>query len=105
MILQKFLRIAASLTLLGTAMVFVSEDAGAQVIDFSQIDAFESMGTGTLHGASQPKTIVDDGERHTVFITIWKLDNLGSAESSTITATRLPVAKFSVRSGTSQIEK
>jgi hypothetical protein len=74
MILQKFLRIAASLTLLGTAMVFVSEDAGAQVIDFSQIDAFESMGTGTLHGASQPKTIVDDGERHTVFITIWESD-------------------------------
>ena len=74
MILQKFLRISASLVLLGTGLVFVSEDVGAQVIDFSQIDAFESMGTGTLHGASQPKTIVDDGERHTVFITIWESD-------------------------------
>jgi hypothetical protein len=42
----------------------------AQVIDFSQIDAFESMGTGTQRGASPPKTIINDGERHTVFITI-----------------------------------
>ncbi len=33
-----------------------------------------------------------------------KLGNLGSAESFTITATRLPGSKFSVRSGTSQIE-
>ena len=74
MILQKVLRISASLVLLGTGLVFVSEDVGAQVIDFSQIDAFESMGTGTLHGASQPKTIIDDSEQHTVFITIWESD-------------------------------
>ncbi len=33
-----------------------------------------------------------------------ELDNLGSAESFTITASRLPGGKFSVRSGTSQIE-
>jgi hypothetical protein len=33
-----------------------------------------------------------------------ELDNLGSAESFTPTATRLPGGKFSVRSGTSQIE-
>ena len=33
-----------------------------------------------------------------------ELDNLGSAESFTITAARLPGGKFSVRSGTSQIE-
>ena len=33
-----------------------------------------------------------------------ELDNLGSAESFTLTATRLPGGKFSVRSGTSQIE-
>ena len=31
-------------------------------------------------------------------------DNLGSAESFAITATRLPGGKFSVRSGTSQTE-
>jgi len=33
-----------------------------------------------------------------------KLDNLGSADSLTITATRLPEGKFSVRLGTSQID-
>ena len=32
------------------------------------------MGTGTLRGASPPKTIVDDDERHTIFITIWESD-------------------------------
>jgi hypothetical protein len=32
------------------------------------------------------------------------LDNLGSADSLTITASRLPEGKFSVRSGTSQID-
>ena len=71
---QTFMRVAMILALLCAAVIFVSEDVCAQVIDFSQIDAFESMGTGTLHGASQPKTIIDDGERHTVFITIWESD-------------------------------
>ena len=33
-----------------------------------------------------------------------ELDNLGSAESFTLTATRLPGGKFSVRSGTWNIE-
>ena len=33
-----------------------------------------------------------------------ELDNLGSADSLTITATRLPEGKFSVRSGISNIE-
>jgi hypothetical protein len=33
-----------------------------------------------------------------------ELEKLGSAGSLTITATRLPEGKFSVRSGTSQIE-
>ena len=32
------------------------------------------MGTGMLHGGSPPKTIIDDGERHTVFVTIWESD-------------------------------
>lgn len=45
-------------------------DASAQVMDFGKIDAFESMGAGTQRGESPPKTIVDDGEWHTVFITI-----------------------------------
>jgi len=32
------------------------------------------MGTGTLHGGSPPKTIIGDGEQHTVFLTIWESD-------------------------------
>jgi hypothetical protein len=51
-------------------VLFHSENASAQVFDFGQIDAFESMGTGTQRGGSPPKTIVDDSERHTVFFTI-----------------------------------
>ena len=72
--LQTFMRVVTTLALLCTGTSFLSENARAQVIDFSQIDAFESMGTGTLHGASPPKTIIDDGEQHTVFITIWESD-------------------------------
>ena len=40
-------------------------------LEVSQIDAFKSLGTGTLRGASPPKTIVDDDKWHTIFITIW----------------------------------
>ena len=32
------------------------------------------MGTGTLHGGSKTKTIIDDGEQYTVFLTIWESD-------------------------------
>ena len=70
MTLQRFMRVAATLTLLYAGVLFQSENAGAQVFDFGQIDAFKSMGTGTQRGASPPKTIIDDGERHTVFFTI-----------------------------------
>ena len=72
--LQTFLRVVTTLVLLCPAAGMLSENVSAQVVDFSKIDAFESMGTGTLHGASPPKTIIDDGERHTVFITIWESD-------------------------------
>jgi hypothetical protein len=68
--LQPFMRVAAILALLGVGAPFHSGTASAQVFDFGQIDAFESMGTGTQRGGSPPKTIVDDGERHTVFFTI-----------------------------------
>ncbi|HEX4410452.1 MAG TPA: hypothetical protein VH206_16885 [Xanthobacteraceae bacterium] len=46
----------------------------AQQIDFSQIDKFESLGTGTLEVGSPPKTIVDDAEPHTIFLTIYEAD-------------------------------
>ena len=55
-------------------MPLLSENVRAQAIDFSRIDKFESMGTATLRGVSPPKTIIDDGEQHAVFITIWESD-------------------------------
>ena len=74
MMLQALRRGATALALIGVAAPVASELAQAQVIDFGKIDAFESMGTATLRGGSPPKTIVDDGEAHTVFITVWEAD-------------------------------
>jgi hypothetical protein len=48
--------------------------AYAQEIDFGRIDKFESLGTGTLEVGAAPKAIVDDGEAHTVILTIWQAD-------------------------------
>ena len=49
-------------------------DLSAQEINFDQIDRFESLGTGTLRVGEPPKTIIDDGERHVVILTIWNAD-------------------------------
>jgi hypothetical protein len=68
--LHPVMRVAVTLALLYAGATFHSENATAQVVDFGQIDAFESMGTGMQRGGSPPRTIVDDGERHTVLITI-----------------------------------
>jgi hypothetical protein len=62
--------VAATLALFCAVAVFQSETASAQMIDFGQIDSFESMGTGTQRGGAKPKTIIDDGEWHTVIFTI-----------------------------------
>jgi len=67
--LQPFMHVATILALLCPAVLY-SGSVGAQMIDFGQIDSFESMGTGTQQGGSRPKTIVDDGEWHTVIFTI-----------------------------------
>jgi hypothetical protein len=72
--LPTFIRLATTLALLCAGSLFLSANVCAQAIDFTQIDAFESMGTGTLHGGSPAKTIVDDNEQHTVIITIWESD-------------------------------
>jgi hypothetical protein len=45
-------------------------EAHAQMFDFGQIEEFESLGSGTQKGGVAPKTIVDDGGRHTVLFTI-----------------------------------
>jgi len=52
------------------ALTGLQPQAYAQVFDFGQIEEFESLGSGTQTGGSPPKTIVDDGERHTVLFTI-----------------------------------
>ena len=64
------MHVAAILALLCPGVLFCSGSAGAQMIDFGHIDSFELMGTGTQQGGSRPKTIVDDGEWHTVLFTI-----------------------------------
>jgi len=66
--------IVAILGLLCAAIAPMSEIAGAQEIDFGQIDKFQSLGTGTLDVGSPPKTLVDDSERHIVILTIYDAD-------------------------------
>src|SRR6266568_8190021 len=66
------LRTVAILGLLLAARAPIWPDgASAQEINFDQINKFESLGTGTLHVGAPPKTIIDDGERHVVVLTIW----------------------------------
>jgi hypothetical protein len=58
---------------IGAALLIAACSAAsswAQVIDFSQIGAFESMASGTQRGGAPPKTIVDDKEGHIVFFTV-----------------------------------
>src|SRR5260370_7304641 len=64
------MRVVAAAALLCTGACFSSGNVFAQVIDFGQIETFESLGTATQRGESPLKAIVDDGERHMVFITI-----------------------------------
>ena len=68
--LRPLMLVATSLALICAATTFQCENARAQMIDFGQIESFESMGTGTQRGGAKPKTIVDDGEWHTVLFTI-----------------------------------
>jgi hypothetical protein len=70
---MKLLRTVAFLALLFAGAVRL-DSAAAQEINFDQINKFESLGTGTLHVGAAPKTIIDDGERHVVILTIWDAD-------------------------------
>jgi hypothetical protein len=56
------------------AVTLVSATVNAEEIDFDQINKFESLATGTLNVGAPPKTLVDDGERHVVILTIWDAD-------------------------------
>ena len=72
-VLRIKLRILALALLCGR--VLLSPDNGyAQELDFGQINKFESLGKGTLNVGAPPKTIIDDGERHIVILTIWDAD-------------------------------
>jgi hypothetical protein len=64
---QVLIGAAAILALL---CVSLRSGAQAQVFDFGQIEEFESLGSGIQKGGASPKTIVDDGARHTVLFTI-----------------------------------
>jgi hypothetical protein len=66
--------IVATLTLLFVRAVPLPDNVHAQELDFGQINKFESLGTGTLNVGAPPKTIIDDGERHIVILTIWDAD-------------------------------
>ena len=66
--------VAALALLLCAGATPVSEAAYAEEIDFDRIDKFESLTTGTLRVGAPPKTLVDDGERHVVILTIWDAD-------------------------------
>lgn len=71
---MNLLRAAAGLALLFGTAALRPDSACAQEISFDQINKFESLGTGTLHVGAPPKTIIDDGERHIVVLTIWDAD-------------------------------
>ena len=65
---------AAGLALLFGSAALRPDNTCAQEINFDQINKFESLGTGTLHVGAPPKTIINDGERHVVVLTIWDAD-------------------------------
>jgi hypothetical protein len=71
--LETLRRVTLIMALVWT-IIFLPENGRTQEIDFGQIDSFESAGTGTLHGSAPPKTIIEDGDRHTVLLTILDAD-------------------------------
>jgi hypothetical protein len=68
------LRAVAVFVLVWASDTLLPGHVSAQEIDFDQINKFESLGTGTLHVGAPAKTIIDDGERHVVILTIWDAD-------------------------------
>src|SRR6516165_4951001 len=64
----------AVLVLVCASDTLLPSDASAQEINFDQINKFEPLGTGTLRVGAPPKTIIDDGERHVVILTIGDAD-------------------------------
>jgi len=71
---MNLLHTAIAVAWLCAGAVLWPNPAPAQEIDFSRIDKFESLGTGTLHVGASPKTIIADSERHVVILTILNAD-------------------------------
>ena len=71
---MNFLGAAAGLALLFGTAALRPDTTCAQEINFDQINKFESLGTGTLHVGTPPKTIINDEDRHVVVLTIWDAD-------------------------------
>src|SRR6266704_1032699 len=67
---ERLVRVLAAAALLCAGTSLLPAHVHAQAIDFSQVDAFESMGSGTQRGGAPAKTIIDDGDRHRVFLTV-----------------------------------
>jgi len=63
-------KVRSAITGVVAALLIAAGSAAAQVIDFSQIGAFESMSSGTQRGGAPPKIIVDDKDGHIVFFTV-----------------------------------
>ena len=72
--MNRKVRVVMALALLCAGATPVPEAAYAEEIDFGRIDKFQSLTTGTLRVGAPPKTLVDDGERHVVILTIWDAD-------------------------------
>lgn len=71
---MKLFHAVAGLALLFGTAALRPDTTCAQEINFDQINKFESLGTGTLHVGAPPKTIINDGERNVVVLTIWDAD-------------------------------
>jgi hypothetical protein len=71
---MNLLTAVACLAMLFGTPALLPDTARTQEINFDQINKFESLGTGKLHVGSPPKTIINDGERHVVILTIWDAD-------------------------------
>jgi hypothetical protein len=71
--LRTLASVVASLLVLG-GVVLALRNVQAQDIDFGQINKFESLGTGTLHVGSPPKTIIEDDTPHMFILTIYESD-------------------------------
>jgi len=102
------LRALAVLVLVYGNTMLAPGEVAAQEINFDQIDRFESLGTGTLRVGEPPKTIIDDGERHVVILTIWNAD----AETKVYwrspdgnDARTTPLVRSSWKLSASQVEK